>query len=376
MKGNYLLSRLLYLWLLLLPIPSLTWALDTALFDVDGDSVANPMTDGNLIMRKMLGLEGTALTDGVVNPAGLRTEEDEINAFLEASMLAPADHLTITEVLVDLEAGTLTITGQNFPMGTDPIVLLGNDTVPLGLSGVPMEMEIIAFLPTPVINGDYLLTVSKGDAPSERDSYNITIGQSPPGPEGPEGPQGPQGFPGVQGLQGPEGAQGPPGPAADGSVPIDESDAPTEEMIFMNIDDGAIKGNAITSGYEEQIVVGYVMYGVAQAGEWEEGEQITGRITTFGEFQIVKNVQIGNGTPELLFASANKTQFDKVEINFVTGNDAYATISLEKVIITSDTVKFDQEFTLPIEIVSLSYRKATWRVGTATTSYNLEAATD
>ena len=43
-----------------------------------------------------------------------------------------------------------------------------------------------------------------------------------------------------------------------------------EQNGFLNIDGGAVKGNATVSGYEDQIVVQSVSYGVAQAGEWEE----------------------------------------------------------------------------------------------------------
>lgn len=147
-----------------------------------------------------------------------------------------------------------------------------------------------------------------------------------------------------------------------------------EQNGFLNIDGGAIKGNATVSGYEDQIVVQSVSYGVSQAGEWEEGENITGRVTMFGDLNITKIMD--NGSPALAHACAMKTQYNKVELNLVAGTDAYLTVTCEKVIVTSVQVGYSTGDTRPSENITLSYRKATWRYGTATTSYNLEAATD
>ena len=147
-----------------------------------------------------------------------------------------------------------------------------------------------------------------------------------------------------------------------------------EQNGFLDIDGGAIKGNATVSGYEDQIVVQSVSYGVSQAGEWEEGEQITGRVTMFGDLNVTKVMD--NGSPALAHACAMKTQYDKVELNLVAGTDAYLTVTCEKVIVTNVNVDYNTGDTRPNENITLSYRKATWRYGTATTSYNLEAATD
>jgi len=147
-----------------------------------------------------------------------------------------------------------------------------------------------------------------------------------------------------------------------------------EQNGFLNIDGGAIKGNATVSGYEDQIVVQSVSYGVSQAGEWEEGEQITGRVTMFGDLNVTKVMD--NGSPGLAHACAMKTQYNEVELTLVAGQDAYLSVKCEKVIVTSVQVGYTTGDTRPTENITLSYRKATWRYGTATTSYNLEAATD
>jgi hypothetical protein len=54
-----------------------------SMLDVDADGKANPMTDGQLILRFIQGFTGPDLTTGVVNPLGNRTDPVEIIAFLE-----------------------------------------------------------------------------------------------------------------------------------------------------------------------------------------------------------------------------------------------------------------------------------------------------
>jgi len=147
-----------------------------------------------------------------------------------------------------------------------------------------------------------------------------------------------------------------------------------EQNSFLNFDDGAIPGNATVSGYEDQVVVQAVSYGVSQAGEWEEGEEITGRVTTFGDMTITK--MMDNGSPALAVACAKKTQYNKAELNLVAGSDAYLTVTLEKIIVTSISVGYSAGENRPTETITLSYRKATWRYGIATTSFDLAAASD
>ncbi len=144
-----------------------------------------------------------------------------------------------------------------------------------------------------------------------------------------------------------------------------------EQNGFLNIGDGAIPGNATVSGYENQTVVQAVSYGVSQAGEWEEGEQITGRVTTFGDLTITKVMD--NGSASIAHGCAMKTQYDNAVLNLVAGTDAYLEVTLEKCIITNVQVDYTSGDTRPTETMTLSYRKATWRYGTATMSYDLAA---
>ena len=94
----------------------------------------------------------------------------------------------------------------------------------------------------------------------------------------------------------------------------------------------------------------------------------------FGDLNVTKVMD--NGSPALAHACAMKTQFDNAVLNLVAGTDAYLTVTCEKVIATSVQVGYSTGDTRPTENITLSYRKATWRYGAATTSYNLEAATD
>ncbi len=51
--------------------------------DIDGDGQFTPLGDGVLAARFMAGFRGTDLVEGAVNPAGRRTDPDEIVAFLQ-----------------------------------------------------------------------------------------------------------------------------------------------------------------------------------------------------------------------------------------------------------------------------------------------------
>jgi hypothetical protein len=53
-------------------------------WDLDGDGAVLPLTDGLLLLRSMLGIYGEAMTRGAVNPAGARTDANDIAAFLQS----------------------------------------------------------------------------------------------------------------------------------------------------------------------------------------------------------------------------------------------------------------------------------------------------
>ena len=105
-----------------------------------------------------------------------------------------------------------------------------------------------------------------------------------------------------------------------------------QEYLFLKL--GDIKGKATTEGFKDQIVLQNMSYGVSQGGSWEEGTQLSGRITTFSDLSCVKLMDVAS--PSLATACATKEQFPKAEISVTAGTkDAYYKLPLEKVIITS-----------------------------------------
>ena len=149
--------------------------------------------------------------------------------------------LNITEVFVNSEDDTLTITGRNFDLRGDLRVKLG-ELGNLLIVGVPTDTQIVAGLPPDLAAGDYLLKVSRGRLNRKHDTYDLTLGAvgapgepgkdgsdcsitgtivsctdgtqaNVQGPRGVQGLPGPQGAPGLQGFRGPTGPVGPIGPS-------------------------------------------------------------------------------------------------------------------------------------------------------------------
>jgi hypothetical protein len=138
----------------------------------------------------------------------------------------PGQHLNITEVAIDNDSHTITITGTDLDFGPGPLsVTLGEigEISGLCLASAPTSTTIVCVFP--LTGGlpparDYLLTVSRGTGQSQNDEYDLTIGAVGPqgevgeqGETGPEGPKGDTGAQGIQGIQGIQGEQGEPAPA-------------------------------------------------------------------------------------------------------------------------------------------------------------------
>lgn len=96
--------------------------------------------------------------------------------------------LTITEVTVGAPTSDLLrIVGSNLDNGPILDITLGEFPGSLGVVSATSS-EILAGLPSPLPDGDYLLTVSTGNGLSRRDVYDLTVGAvGPPGPPGPPG---------------------------------------------------------------------------------------------------------------------------------------------------------------------------------------------
>jgi type VI secretion system secreted protein Hcp len=140
-----------------------------------------------------------------------------------------------------------------------------------------------------------------------------------------------------------------------------------QENAFLKL--GAIKGKAKTDKFADQIVFQSMSYGVNQAGEWEEGDRLSGNITTFADLVITKEVD--SASPSLALACAMKQQFPKAEISLVSGKDVYSRVTLEDVIVSKVSVEFHSGEARPTEIISLRYRSAMWEWGTSKAGYDL-----
>jgi hypothetical protein len=94
--------------------------------DVDGDGVANATTDGVLILRAMFGLTGSAVTDGAVGPTATRTAWADIqpkihfralNADGNGATRALSDGLILLRAMLGL-TGTAVTNGAVAPGAT------------------------------------------------------------------------------------------------------------------------------------------------------------------------------------------------------------------------------------------------------------------
>ena len=82
----------LSLWILsLIVLPVSPVFAQTASLDVDRNGVAEAQTDGQIILRFLFGLRGSALTNGVVGGGAHRTDPAELANFLEDHRLAMLD---------------------------------------------------------------------------------------------------------------------------------------------------------------------------------------------------------------------------------------------------------------------------------------------
>jgi type VI secretion system secreted protein Hcp len=142
-----------------------------------------------------------------------------------------------------------------------------------------------------------------------------------------------------------------------------------QEYLFLKL--GDIKGKATSKNFKDQIVLQNMSYGISQGGQWEEQNQLSGRITTFSDLSCVKLMDVSS--PSLATACATKQQFKEAVLSVTSGTkDAYYKLTLEKVIVTSISTAISGGEAHPSESFTLSFRKGTWEYGTAKGGYDLE----
>jgi type VI secretion system Hcp family effector len=158
-------------------------------------------------------------------------------------------------------------------------------------------------------------------------------------------------------------------PVDDYTVLKVQAPAVIPERIFLKL--GDMKGFATTSAFVGQIVAHSLSYGITQAGEWEEGDRLSGRITRFGDFKLVR--QFDAVSPALAQACATKQPFGEAVITVSPdGRSTFMKITLQGVIVSSVAVEHQtQSWPRPMETITLRYMKAIWEVGTAKSGYDL-----
>jgi hypothetical protein len=106
-------------------------------------------------------------------------------------------------VYVDFDHDVVLIHGHNFDNGGFPVVTLGGTKLTVKSY---THKEIVAKLPTDILDGDYKLAISTGGDDKCKDEYCLTVGttgsEGPQGPKGDKGDTGPQGLPGSPGIVG------------------------------------------------------------------------------------------------------------------------------------------------------------------------------
>ena len=105
------------------------------MLDVDGDSVASPLTDGILIMRYLYGFRGATLVAGAVSPTGTRQSAQDVEGFLQSYMPPVPVGRAPTAMPLETTTATDPTPVDSIPLVTDapaaPVALLDEDLTPL-----------------------------------------------------------------------------------------------------------------------------------------------------------------------------------------------------------------------------------------------------
>ena len=121
---------------------------------------------------------------------------------------------------------------------------------------------------------------------------------------------------------------------------------------FLKLEGPKIQGDSNAKGFEGQIAILNLSFGVSQSGKYEASPKTI--ITNATDVSITK--YMGSSSPELSQACAKKTPFTKAVVTF----PGRLTLTLEKVIVTGVNPSLNVEEDLPTEHITLGYRKAEW----------------
>lgn len=144
---------------------------------------------------------------------------------------------------------------------------------------------------------------------------------------------------------------------------------PQQENAFLKLQ--GLTGSATTTGFENQIVVQNISWGVQQTGD----PTTSARIATFTDVSIVKVMD--DASPSLAKHCAEKKVYgEPAIITFVDGtNQEYFKVTLKSPMVRSVSVGYSSGEAAPTETITLCYQEAEWKKGTQTASYNLSTNT-
>ena len=143
--------------------------------DVDLNGQADALTDGILIIRHLFGFTGTALTDGVVDPAGRRTDPTEIQNYLNSiNRVLDIDLNQNTDALSDGIAIIRSLFGFTGTALTDGVVdPAGQRTDPTTIATFLDNMNPARELVAPLLTAG--LQQDTGLSPADAITFNPTI---------------------------------------------------------------------------------------------------------------------------------------------------------------------------------------------------------
>lgn len=141
----------------------------STMLDVDENGVADALTDGMLIARFLFGFTGQALIEGAVDPGGNRTSAAEIEAFLQGFMpMAEASSLSasipVTEVTQSVaQTERAEEIGESTPANGQP--LAPPFMVQNGTNGV--HPSALAGIPAKGLNGPWHMSGGRNGVPRQ-----------------------------------------------------------------------------------------------------------------------------------------------------------------------------------------------------------------
>jgi hypothetical protein len=178
-------------------------SLPVSTFDVDLNNQVDALSDGILILRNLFGFSGTALTDGVTDPAGRRTNPAAITAYLNnmnpaAETAAPAVAMELTQdtgtSATDRLSQTVAVSGAIADLNTITTFKAGVDATPLAnfidvsadlLNGLfafsEARLAQLAGLGT-LADGTHTLHLLAGDSRGNNSQTDLTFTRDTAGP--------------------------------------------------------------------------------------------------------------------------------------------------------------------------------------------------